>query len=169
VKDSLTALGPAGAATAYVPVMDALTASFGARLETVVLFGSRARGEARPESDHDLFVVVEDLPRDPVARARTLRTPLFPVLDRLPGHVGLVGRTPEEVRADLTPLLLDVCTDGICLYGAAYFEPLRQQALAALRRAGLVRRRVAGALMWVFPDLQPRTWELRWGRESDHG
>ena len=38
----------------------ALDKTFGARLERVVLFGSRARGDARPESDYDVAVFLED-------------------------------------------------------------------------------------------------------------
>jgi predicted nucleotidyltransferase len=38
-----------------------LDARFGARLREVVLFGSRARGEAHEESDVDVLVVVDDL------------------------------------------------------------------------------------------------------------
>jgi predicted nucleotidyltransferase len=39
----------------------ALDGLYGARLERVVLFGSRARGEARPDSDYDVAVFVRDL------------------------------------------------------------------------------------------------------------
>jgi hypothetical protein len=39
--------------------MDVLTAAFGARLHAVVLFGSEARGQAAPDSDIDLFVVLD--------------------------------------------------------------------------------------------------------------
>jgi uncharacterized protein len=47
------------------PVLDrfrrALDAIYGDRLERVVLFGSRARGDAREDSDYDVAVFVKDL------------------------------------------------------------------------------------------------------------
>ncbi len=39
----------------------ALDELYGSRLERVVLFGSRARGEARADSDYDVAVFVKDL------------------------------------------------------------------------------------------------------------
>jgi predicted nucleotidyltransferase len=39
----------------------ALDALYGGRLERVVLFGSRARGEARQDSDYDVAVFLRDL------------------------------------------------------------------------------------------------------------
>jgi uncharacterized protein len=38
----------------------ALDAAFGERIERVMLFGSRARGEARDDSDYDIAVFVRD-------------------------------------------------------------------------------------------------------------
>jgi uncharacterized protein len=38
-----------------------LVDTFGARLERVTLFGSRARGDARPDSDYDVAVFLHDL------------------------------------------------------------------------------------------------------------
>lgn len=38
----------------------AVDQSYGDRLERVVLFGSRARGDARPESDYDLAVFIKN-------------------------------------------------------------------------------------------------------------
>jgi predicted nucleotidyltransferase len=35
---------------------------YGARLKTVVMFGSWARGDAHPESDIDLLVVLDEVP-----------------------------------------------------------------------------------------------------------
>ena len=39
----------------------ALDTLYGKRIERVVLYGSRARGDARPDSDYDVAVFLEDL------------------------------------------------------------------------------------------------------------
>jgi uncharacterized protein len=50
-------------ARAIDPIMSrfraALDEAYGPRLERVVLFGSRARGDARPDSDYDVAVFLE--------------------------------------------------------------------------------------------------------------
>ena len=38
----------------------ALADAYGERIERVVLFGSRARGDARPDSDYDIAVFLKD-------------------------------------------------------------------------------------------------------------
>jgi predicted nucleotidyltransferase len=40
----------------------ALEDIYGDRLERVVLFGSRARGDARPDSDYDIAVFLKSMP-----------------------------------------------------------------------------------------------------------
>lgn len=39
----------------------ALDEAYGERIERVVLYGSRARGDARPDSDYDVAVFLRDL------------------------------------------------------------------------------------------------------------
>jgi len=39
---------------------DALGETYGERLDRVVLFGSRARGDARPDSDYDIAVFLRE-------------------------------------------------------------------------------------------------------------
>ena len=38
----------------------ALDAAYGQEIERIVLFGSRARGDARPDSDYDIAVFLRD-------------------------------------------------------------------------------------------------------------
>lgn len=40
----------------------AVDEAYGDRVERVVLFGSRARGDARPDSDYDVAVFLRDMP-----------------------------------------------------------------------------------------------------------
>jgi hypothetical protein len=71
---------------------------------------------------------------------------LINCLADLPGAMGLHARTPAEFEMDLTPLYLDVCVDGLCLYGEDYFEPFRRRCLAALAASGVKRERVGRTL-----------------------
>ena len=49
---------------AVMEVTAALSQSLGDNLVTVYLFGSKARGDARPDSDIDLLVIVQKLDAD---------------------------------------------------------------------------------------------------------
>ena len=146
----------------YEPVVDVLRKAFGSRLKAVVLFGSQAREAATATSDHDLFVVIEGLPCDRLARHALVRGTLLPVLDQLPGPIAFALKTPDEFEANLTPLLLDICLEGICLHGRAFFEPYRRKALKAVRQSGLRRTEVGNTMMWVLPRFPTNDWELTW-------
>lgn len=148
--------------TGYSVLVQTLLEGFGERLQVIVLFGSRSRGEAYPDSDHDIFVVIEGLPRDPLARQREVMAPLLPQLLHLPERLSVIAKTSEELHGDLTPLMVDVCVDGIGLYGQSYFEGLRTRVMQALRAAGLQRRRLAGTWMWMFPSLPQKEWAVTW-------
>jgi len=61
--------------------------------DRIVLFGSRARGDARPGSDYDLLVIRQS------AEPRYRRAvPLYVALADLPVEVDVLVYTPEEVR-----------------------------------------------------------------------
>lgn len=154
-------------AARYEAVLRVLRDAFGGRLAMVVLFGSQARGEARPDSDHDLLLVVDGLPADPLRRQREVRAPLLPVLHELPGAVAFVAKTPEELAANLTPLLLDVFADGHCLLGESLFEAYREKARAAVRQAGIRREDLGGHRMWTLPGGPSAAWELTWDGYRD--
>lgn len=154
--------------TGYGVLVQALLERFGERVQMIVLFGSRSRGEAHPDSDHDIFVVIEDLPRDPLARQREVMAPLLPQLPRLPERLSVIAKTPEELQGHLSPLMVDVCVDGIGLYGQSYFEGLRTKVVQALAAAGLQRRRLAGSWMWMFPSLPQVEWAVTWEGYREH-
>ena len=150
------------AAGIYEPVICALRDQFGERLQFAVLFGSQARGTANHRSDHDILVVAEGLPSDPVLRQKEINLTLLPLLPELPGTIAFLARTPHEVDRDLSPLLLDVCVDGICLFGESRFAPYRSAALAALEQSGLQRQDTGAGHMWMFPTMKGLGWELDW-------
>ena len=84
--------------------VEALRKSLGERLVGVVLFGSRARGDARADSDWDLLVLAEDLPQNTFDRQLFFGRLL---LSDIPGAITVVGKTPKEFEAHLPSLYLD--------------------------------------------------------------
>jgi predicted nucleotidyltransferase len=63
-----------------------------AQPEKVILFGSQARGDARPRSDFDLLIIK---PSDEPRYRRS--APLYVALADLPVEVDVMVYTPEEV------------------------------------------------------------------------
>jgi len=85
--------------------IEALRRGLGDRLVSVVLFGSRARGEASDESDWDLLVLARDLPVRLFQRHRVLKQ-MLPLAER--GRLSLLAKTPEEFEASLPAIYLDI-------------------------------------------------------------
>jgi uncharacterized protein len=91
----------------------ALNEMYGDRIDRVVLFGSRARGDARADSDYDVAVFLRDM------------TDRFAEMDRLADlGTAICDETGEFIHAmpyragsytERTPLMLGVRTDGIDL------------------------------------------------------
>lgn len=75
-------------------------------------------------------------------------------------QINFIAKTPEEVAANLTPLMLEVCLDGLYLYGEAYFRLFRERALQALKQSGLKRVQVGQEWYWQFEKAPVRDWEL---------
>jgi len=64
-----------------------------AQPEKVILFGSQARGDARPDSDYDVLVIKHS--EEPRYRRSV---PLYVALADLPVEVEVLVYTPEEVE-----------------------------------------------------------------------
>ena len=79
--------------TSYVA---ALHRRFGADLVSIVAFGSRVRGDAKPESDLDVLVVVRGLPRRRWDRYEGIRNVAREVSDEFAEMVSPILLMPEE-------------------------------------------------------------------------
>ena len=64
-----------------------------AQPDKIILFGSRARGDARPNSDFDVLVIKES--NEPRYRRSV---PLYVALADLPAEVEVMVYTPEEIE-----------------------------------------------------------------------
>ncbi len=137
---------------------------YGDRLVSLAVFGSVARGTMGPESDLDLLVVAEPLPRGRMARVREfervdalcepalreaeaqgVRTTLSPVI-----------KTPSEVELG-SPLFLDMTIEVRILRDREGFLERYLRGLAErLDRLGARRIRMGGGYYWLLkPDLKP--------------
>lgn len=138
----------------------ALRMALGDQLVAVVLFGSRARGEASAESDWDLLIIAEGLPEKPFQRRLFLKR-LLPL--GCGEAVSLLARTPEEFEARLPSLYLDIALDGQVLYDPQGYAAEKLSKLRRLiQKMGLYRERTEGGDMWRWRQEPSGPWVLEW-------
>lgn len=144
--------------TALDEVITALQNGLGERLVSVVLFGSRARGDAKEESDWDLLLIARDLPQGTLRRHITLKQ-MLP--DAWRGRISLLAKTPEEFEARLPALYLDIALDGIVLYDSGNYVTEKLGALRALlAQRGLSREQMQRDLVWRWEEFPGLGWSL---------
>ena len=89
----------------------ALAETYGDRVERVVLFGSRARGDFRSDSDYDIAVFIREPDRwfDEVVRLADLGT------DILMDTGAVISAKPFRMGAldDSSPLMREIRTEGL--------------------------------------------------------
>jgi Predicted nucleotidyltransferases len=90
-----------------------LLSVFGERLHAVVLFGSEARGDARPDSDIDVLAVLETLSGDYGDELERGLTAVYPVALRLGRRVSVKPLLREEYERGDSPLLREVRRFGV--------------------------------------------------------
>lgn len=92
---------------------DAVAELYGPTLDRVVLFGSRARGEAKADSDYDLAIFLNG-PTDIWAEwGRLARLRSRFLLDGAPFFEAIPF--PATAYADRTPIMHEIRKDGITL------------------------------------------------------
>ena len=141
-------------------IVSGLREGLGDDLLAVVLFGSRARGEAREGSDWDFLVVARDLPERTLERAFRLKK-MLPPLHR--GEASLLARTPEEFMNGLPDLYLDIALDGVILHDTNGYIAYRLRFLRTLiRQNGLHREQQGRDLIWRWEQPPGPDWSLEW-------
>ncbi len=143
------------------PVVAALQTALGDNLIALILFGSRARGDAAPDSDWDLLLIAENLPSSPWRRHQEILT----LLPREWWHrLNILAHTPAEWFARVTPLALDIALDGVLLYDNS--QSLLPARLSTLRKQlshlGLERHAIENEWIWLWRGEPQRHWELEW-------
>ena len=94
----------------------ALDTMYGDRIERVVLYGSQARGDARPDSDYDVAVFLKDMDGSADRWAELDRLAVLRV--RFLDETGaFFDAKPYPVRAyrELSPLMREIRREGITL------------------------------------------------------
>jgi predicted nucleotidyltransferase len=92
----------------------------GARLERALLFGSRARRQARPDSDVDVLLVFRRLPPDREPQASHAERVADVVARRTGVPIGVWSVSNEDLaRGRRTPMLVDALEDAVPLWPEA--------------------------------------------------
>ncbi len=140
-----------------------LKRELGQALVGVVIYGSHARGTARPDSDIDLLVIAYELPESRMARAD-----FFVDLQFEAGYsyarASILGKSVAEFESHFPALYLDIGLDGIVLFDRdGYVAGKLARIRALIKEAGLVRRQLDGNFIWKFTHpVPPASWSLEW-------
>ena len=136
----------------------AVSRVYGDRLISCAVFGSVARGTATPESDVDVLVVAEPLPRGRMPRAAE-----FQDVERRLGAAGVrsldvspIIKTPDEVEIG-SPLFWDMTEEVILLVDRrGFLEDYLHKLREKLKGLGAYRVWKGSAWYWVLKrDFSP--------------
>jgi len=87
---------------------------YGDRLVQILLYGSQARGEAGPDSDIDVLIVLQD----PVDPSQEIKRTSQAIADLCLEHNVLISRTfasLHQLEVEQSPFFLNVRREGISL------------------------------------------------------
>ncbi len=139
---------------------------FGDRLLSICFFGSVVRGEATPESDFDVLVVAEKLPKDAGLRVRETVSIHEKLRDsqayrrlrslQRSAFVSDIMLTPDEVKMH-PPILLDLTEDAlIVLDKDGFLRSVLDDIRERLNELGARKVKAKKGYYWILkPDAGP--------------
>lgn len=126
------------------------------KLVSLIVYGSVARGDAGKESDLDLLVVAEELPRSRLARISMFDRAEERLQDLLGGlleegyavALSPIIKTRREAMR-VSPLYLDMVEDAVIVYDKdGFFEKILARLKKRLEELGAERVRVGRKWYW---------------------
>ncbi len=105
------------------------------KVNSVVLFGSSARGDDLPWSDIDLLLISDEF--SGMRREDRIRF----LLDKwdYPRPLEPICLSPDEISEE-NPLIWEICLDGIPIVDDGTFEKLRERCIDLLSKRGVERK-----------------------------
>jgi uncharacterized protein len=91
----------------------AVDQAYGDRVERVILFGSRARGDAQPDSDYDIAIFLRDMPDRWAEMDRLTKIQTDILYDM--GEVVCALPYPAGFYNERTPLMHEIRREGVDL------------------------------------------------------
>ena len=145
-------------------LLSEIKAFYGRRLVSVVVFGSVARETQRFDSNIDILIIAEGLPRGRMKRVRefeAVEEKIEPFLESLRKegintYISVVIKSPEEVEIG-SPLFLDMVEDArILLDRGDFFSGRLGRLRERLRELGAKRVWKGDSWYWILkPDYKP--------------
>lgn len=148
--------------TALQALLRAIKEVYGNRLVSLAVFGSVGRGTPRPDSDIDLLLVADDMPRGRLKRMAEFNQveakvkACLPQLHHISVDLSPVLKDRDEVLAG-SLLFLDMLEDARILYDREdfLFNCFQRQKMR-LAELGAVKHYRKGAWYWVLKrDYRP--------------
>lgn len=132
----------------------------GDKLIVIVLFGSRARGDFKGESDFDILIIASNFPERYLARMGYIREPLI----NFDESISIIAKTPEEFDSFFPSLYLDIALDGKLLLDKDGFMEGRLEKIKQIIIASALKRvEKEGEFIWKWNSPKKPGWELDWG------
>ncbi|MEM2564604.1 MAG: nucleotidyltransferase domain-containing protein [Candidatus Bathyarchaeia archaeon] len=138
--------------------MELLHKSLRDNLVSVVVYGSVARGSARKDSDIDILIVAENLPKSRMERQRMfleIESSLEPLINELWDRGFYVDFSPlilsREEASKIRPIYLDMVEDAIILYDKeGFFGNILERLKRRLKELGARREWIGNKWYWIL-------------------